>query len=115
LRTIGLLIAFTVSLAAQDSKFAVFPNLKADNLNKQKLELPGGLAGDLNLLLVGFQREQQADIDTWLAPLPGVVNRHPHFAYYELPVIDRTNFMLRWVINTGMRGGFLTNSSAHAP
>ncbi|MEO5926651.1 MAG: hypothetical protein ABIR70_22745 [Bryobacteraceae bacterium] len=105
MRSIGLLPTFTVCLAAQDSKSAVFPALEADNLNKQKLQLPGDLAGDLNLLLIGFQREQQTDIDTWLAPLPGVVIRHPNLAYYELPVIDRTNFMLRWVINTGMRGG----------
>lgn len=101
MRILGLLTALTLGLAAQP----MFPTLEATNLNKQKVQFPGGLSGDLNLLLIAFQREQQAEIDTWLALLPAVVVRHPNFAYYELPVIDRPNFLLRWVIDTGMRGG----------
>ena len=101
MRSLGLFVAFTLSLTAQP----VFPTLQGTNLNKQRVQFPGGLSGDLNLLLIAFQREQQADVDTWLAPLPAVVTQHPNFAYYELPVIDRPNFLLRWVIDTGMRGG----------
>jgi hypothetical protein len=101
MRLAGLLAALSMSLAGQP----MFPTLEATNLNKQTLQFPGGLAGDLNLLLVAFQREQQADIDTWLPALPAVTVRHPNFSYYEIPVIERMNFMMRWVIATGMRGG----------
>ena len=51
----------------------VWPSLQASDLNKRKIELPGGLAGELNVLLVAFQREQQKDVDTWLPLLPAVV------------------------------------------
>ena len=104
MRAIGLLIMLSVGVAGQN-KVAIFPKLEADNLNKQMVQLPGGLAGDLNLMLIAFERAQQADIDTWLPHLPGVAVRHPNFAYYELPVIERMNFLMRWTINTGMRGG----------
>jgi hypothetical protein len=83
----------------------VFPSLEATDLNKRKLQLPGGLAGEVNILLVAFQREQQDDINTWLPLLPALVKRNPKLAYYEIPVISRSNFLLRWVINNGMRGG----------
>jgi len=82
-----------------------FPSIKASDLNKQDVQLPRGLKGEWNLVLIGFLREHQNDIDTWLPSLPALVQSHPKLSYYELPVIERTNFMLRWVIATGMRGG----------
>ncbi len=96
------LISMMPSLAASNP---TFPSLKASDLNKQEVQLPGGLKGEWNLLLIGFLREHQNDIDTWLPSLPAIVQSHPKLAYYELPVIARSNFMLRWVIATGMRGG----------
>ena len=83
----------------------VWPSLQASDLNKRKIELPGGLAGELNVLLVAFQREQQKDVDTWLPLLPALVKAHPKLAYYEIPVISRSNSLLRWIIDNGMRGG----------
>ena len=83
----------------------VFPSLEAADLNKQKIQLPGGLAGEVNVLLVAFQREQQADIDTWLPLLPTLVKKHSKLSYYEMPVISRSNFLMRWIIDNGMRGG----------
>jgi hypothetical protein len=84
---------------------AVFPSLTFANLNKQDVQLPQGLKGDVNLVLIAFQREQQNDLDTWLKVLPEVVGKHPDVAYYEIPTIDRMNSFMRWFINTGMRGG----------
>lgn len=51
----------------------VWPSLEGSDLNKRKIQLPGGLAGEMNVLLVAFQREQQKDVDTWLPLLPAVV------------------------------------------
>lgn len=83
----------------------VFPSLEASDLNKRKIQLPGGLAGELNVLLVAFQREQQKDVDTWLPLLPALMKAHPKLAYYEIPVISRSNPLLRWIIDNAMRGG----------
>ena len=84
---------------------AVFPALQFPDLNKKAVSLPGGLNGERNLVIIAFERKQQNDIDTWLAVLPAMLANHPKVAYYELPVIDKMNGMMRWFINNGMRGG----------
>ena len=40
-----------------------------------------------------------------IALLPALVKAHPKLAYYEIPVISRSNSLLRWIIDNGMRGG----------
>lgn len=84
---------------------AMFPRLEAPNLNKQKVRFPEGLAGERNVLLLGFLRNHQDDIDTWLPALPALTERYPGLAYYELPVIDQSNFVFRWILRVDMRAG----------
>ena len=81
-----------------------FPSLTASNLEKQSMSLPEDFAGDRNLLLVAFQREQQKNVDTWLHEMKRFESR-TNFRYYELPTIDRLNPAFRWFINNGMRRG----------
>ncbi len=82
-----------------------FPSLKAANLNGEEMAMPGGFAGERNLVLIAFQREQQKDIDTWLKLIPPVAQAHPEMRYYEIPTIQKMNGMVRFFINNGMRGG----------
>ena len=81
-----------------------FPSLTASNLEKQSMSLPEDFAGDRNLLLVAFQREQQKNVDTWLHEMKRFESL-PNFRYYELPTIDRLNPIARWFIDSGMRRG----------
>jgi len=81
-----------------------FPKLTASNLAKQAFSLPGDFAGERNLLLIAFQREQQKNVDTWLGEMHRF-EQWPGFAYYELPTISRLNPIARWFINSGMRRG----------
>ena len=81
-----------------------FPKLKASNLENQTFSLPEDFAGDRSLLLIAFQREQQANVDTWLHQMKRF-ETSPGFHYYELPTIDRLNPFFRWFINSGMRRG----------
>jgi hypothetical protein len=97
------LLFWTGSAVAATSP--VFPSIEASDLNKRKIQMPGGLEGEWNLLLLGFERDQQDGIDTWLPLLPVLVEQHPKLAYYEIPVISKSNFMLRWIIDGGMRRG----------
>jgi len=99
--------AATVKVTAPRSTAAaegIFPKLTASNLENQTFSLPQDFAGDRNLLLIAFEREQQRNVDTWLhqmkrfEPCSG-------FQYYELPTIDRLNPFFRWFINSGMRRG----------
>ena len=81
-----------------------FPKLTASNLEKQTFSLPEDFAGERNLLLIAFQREQQQNLDTWLHQMKRF-EFSPGFHYYELPTIDRLNPFFRWFINSGMRRG----------
>ena len=81
-----------------------FPELKASNLQKKTLSLPGDFAGERNLLLIAFQRKQQENVDTWLREMKRFKSS-PGFHYYELPTISKLNPIARWFINRGMRSG----------
>ncbi len=100
---IAFVISALVMLAAEAP--VVFPKQQADNLEKKQMKLPDDFAGNFNLVLIAFKREQQKDLDSWLKALPKVAQAHPGFAYYELPVIARMNGVMRWFINSGMRSG----------
>jgi hypothetical protein len=89
------------STAAPDG---AFPKLTASNLENQTFSLPQDFAGECNLLLIAFQREQQHNVDTWLHQMKRFENV-PGFQYYELPTLDKLNPLLRWFIDNGMRRG----------
>lgn len=98
-----MLTAFSpLLLMAADARF---PALEANDLNGRQIAMPGGFAGERNLVLVAFLQKQQKDVDTWLAPLAAVQQAHPGFRYYELPTIKRMNGLMRFIIANGMRGG----------
>jgi hypothetical protein len=104
-----LTLAWTdVANAASEESMApsggTFPKLTASNLEKQTLTLPEDFAGQRNLLLIAFQREQQRNVDTWLQEMKRF-DWAPDFWYYELPTIDKLNPVARWFINSGMRRG----------
>ena len=82
----------------------IFPPLTATNLEGITLSLPADFAGERNLLLIAFQREQQKNVDTWLHQMKRF-DSSPGFRYYELPTIDKLNPLVRWFINSGMRRG----------
>lgn len=92
------------SEAATTAPKGNFPKLIASNLDKQTLSLPEDFAGDYNLLLIAFQREQQKNVDTWLHEMKRF-EWSPNFRYYELPTIGRLNPIARWFIDNGMRRG----------
>jgi hypothetical protein len=96
-------LLFAVGIAAAETQ--MFPPLEAKNLNGDLIKMPAGFAGDKNLLFIAFKREQQKDIDTWLAIMKPLADAHPNLHYYEIPTIQRMNGMVRFFIDNGMRGG----------
>lgn len=65
-----------------------FPPLKATNLERKVFNLPQDFEGDKNLCLIAFQRDQQKNIDTWMAGLKNV-STPANFRAYELPTISK--------------------------
>jgi hypothetical protein len=78
------------------------PRLDATDLNGKPVRLPMDLTGDRTVLLIAFEREQQADIDGWVE---GLGLKASGTAWLELPVIENPGTIGRFLIDAGMRRG----------
>lgn len=88
-----------------DDSFARFPQVTGMNLEGKKFHLPEDFAAEKNIVIVAFKRKQQADINTWLYALSDFVLSRDDLEMYELPVLKKFNFLMRFNINNGMRYG----------
>jgi hypothetical protein len=79
-----------------------FPRLEARDLEGRARALPDAFAGELNLVIVAFRREQQAMVDTWIAWFSAIALQHPTLGCYEVPVIATRWSPARPLIDGGM-------------
>ena len=81
-----------------------FPTVNGKDLNGKPWKAPAGFPAERTLVILGFEQEQQAAIDTWTVGMalskPG--NTLP---WIEMPVIDEPGMVMRWIIDTGMQRG----------
>ena len=82
-----------------------FPTVEGRNLEGRAFRLPEGLAGELNIVLIAFLREQQRDVDSWMPFLAPIAASRPEVKVYELPTLGRGYRVVRSFIDGGMRGG----------
>jgi hypothetical protein len=82
-----------------------FPTVIGSNLSGNEYVLPGDIEGEVALMMIAFQQFQQAEVDTWVPLARRLAERHPNFAYYELPTIRRLIAPARAFIDGGMRAG----------
>lgn len=82
-----------------------FPALKGTNLQGVEIDVPAGLQGKPRLVAVAFLREQQEDVDTWVAHLDELRKNHPKLSFYEIPMVYKGNVLFRFWLNNGMRSG----------
>jgi hypothetical protein len=107
LRTLAFtLLAVSCALGAprnsQVSPPAALPSVTAYALDRIKVTLPGDFAAPLNLLILSFQRDQQAMVDGWLPVLtPDTI---PGVQTWMLPVTSRENSLYKWWLNASLRG-----------
>lgn len=80
-----------------------FPAIEATSLDNVQLHLPQNFAGQLNLVIVSFAREQQREVDTWLPVAQQIQPSHSKFCFYELPTMSRENLVYRWWFNSALR------------
>ena len=81
---------------------AHMPVVTSKDLDGRVLTLPADLPGERTLVLIAFQREQQANIDSWTKGLGLEGSTLP---WLELPVINDPGAFARWFIAGGMRRG----------
>jgi len=103
----GALLLAPILAAAQamPTDSARFPQVEGKNLQERTMRLPADFAGERNLVLIAFQRAQQADVDTWMPFAQSLASRDSSLRYYELPVLGSGYTIIRGWIDGGMRGG----------
>ena len=62
-----------------------FPDISGENLEKKKYNIPYDLEGELNIVIVPFQRWHQSLVDEWSAFLNNIERSNRNFRYYEVP------------------------------
>lgn len=82
-----------------------FPALKGTNLQGIEFDVPTGLPGKQRLVAVAFLREQQEDVDTWVAHFDELRRTHPDLTFYEIPMVYKGSVFFRFWLNNGMRAG----------
>jgi len=96
--------AFPTSEAADVMPAPRLPAVTGKDLNGKPWKAPADFPADRTLVMLGYEQEQQAAIDTWTAGMkltqPG--NTLP---WIEMPVIDEPGMVMRWIIDTGMQRG----------
>ncbi len=92
---------------------AVFPPVTSYALDKSKVTLPGDLTGNLNVLLLFFRRDQQAQIDSWANEMRKLESTHGALKAYVLPVMPRENLLSRWWMNSSLRSGSSSQQHWH--
>lgn len=100
---LALLQACSDTLPNRDPTGEAFPRVAGESLEQQRIELPNGLEGRPAILLIGYQRKAQFDIDRWLM---GLIQAGVDAPILELPTIPALVPTLAsdW-IDDGMRGG----------
>jgi hypothetical protein len=79
-----------------------FPSLGARDLERTERTLPDAFTGAWNLVVVAFRRQQQAQVDQWVAWHSSVAPDRPGFECWEIPVIGVLWSPARSFIDGGM-------------
>jgi len=95
---------FPISEAADVTPASRLPAVTGKDLNGKPWKAPADFPADRTLVILGYEQEQQAAIDTWTAGM-GLTKPGNTLPWIEMPVIDEPGMVMRWVIDTGMRSG----------
>ena len=101
----GILLASVLSQATAQTAAPAplpMPSIAAENLNERAITLPADLPAEKTLVLMAFQREQQAEVDTWIKGMDLANGKLP---WLEVPVVGSGGTWWRGMVNSGMRMG----------
>lgn len=82
-----------------------FPTISAENLARERKELPKDFAGRLNVVVIAFRQDQIGLLASWEPFLESLEADYRGVRFYELPTLGSSYSPIRWWIDGGMRGG----------
>ena len=83
----------------------LFPTVEGSSLAGRRFVLPRDFEGRMNVALIPFEIEHQADVDTWLPYVKDLAATYPDLRFYELPTLWTMSPVQRWWVDSGMRMG----------
>jgi hypothetical protein len=98
-------LVLTLLVGVGNAQQATFPEVKAQNLEHQMLSLPGDFSGDLNLVLITYESDQQREADSWLEAAPELFKGYPGIPVYEVPTLGKEYKWFKFIIDRSMRYG----------
>ena len=84
----------SISEAADAMPAPRLPAVTGKDLNGKPWKAPADFPGDRTLVILGYEQEQQAAIDTWTAGL-GLTQPANTLPWIEMPVIDEPGMVMR--------------------
>ena len=82
-----------------------FPEVTAESLAKTSESIPDSAKGKVTLIAVAFLQQSQPQLDSWLQPFAEKFGSEEEFTFYEVPMISSGYKFMKFVIDSGMRGG----------
>ena len=82
-----------------------FPEVTAQSLANTSESIPDSAKGKVALIAVAFLRESQPQLDSWLGPFTERFGSKEGFTFYEVPMISSGYKFMKFIIDSGMRGG----------
>jgi hypothetical protein len=86
-----------------------FPEINGIDLHGNKQALPLAFNGEYNVIAIGFEREHQSPINTWINYLDKNKILNEKIKFYEVPLIYELGTFSRTWVNNGMRFGISSN------
>jgi hypothetical protein len=88
-----------------------FPSISGIDLHGKKQQLPTAFSGEYNIIAIGFEREHQEPIDTWINYFNKNNFLSDKIKFYEVPLIYELSKFSRTWVNNGMRFGIPSNEA----
>ena len=106
----GVFIKFFTIGAGDVTKFEVtssaqWPQMSGTTLLGEDFILPDQFESDLNLVVIGFKRRHQEDINTWIDAYANSDLKEKNIGFYEVPVVYEMEFSQRFFLNNAMKFG----------
>jgi hypothetical protein len=94
LAVIALIIFISGRLVPSDAPVAgaddTFPQLTGTNLLLESVSVPDDLAGELRLIVVAYDRDQQVFVEKWLRPLEALSENYPNLRGFYVPLLPQS-------------------------
>ena len=90
-----------------------FPALRGKTLSGTEIVFPGSVEGLVTFLAFAFERQAQAQVDSWVEPFAQAFGGRKGCAFFEVPMLAGGWKLLAGYTDGGMRGGIPADRHDH--